>query len=75
MTSNLVKRVWEHKNDLVDGFSCKYGVHMLVYYELHASMVEAITREKQLKAGSRLKKLRLIETMNPDWEDLYAGII
>jgi len=48
---------------------------MLVYYELHASMVEAITREKQLKAGSRLKKLRLIETMNPDWEDLYAGII
>jgi len=75
VTSNLVKRVWEHKNDLVDGFSCKYGVHMLVYYELHASMVEAITREKQLKAGSRLKKLRLIETMNPDWEDLYAGII
>jgi putative endonuclease len=75
VTSNLVKRVWEHKNDLVEGFSSKYGVHMLVYYELHESMVEAITREKQLKAGSRLKKLRLIEAMNPDWADLYAGIV
>ena len=75
VTSNLVKRVWEHKNDLVDGFSHRYGVHTLVYYELHESMEAAITREKQIKAGSRLKKLRLIEAMNPDWEDLYAGIV
>ena len=75
VTSNLVKRVWEHKKDLVDGFSHRYGVHMLVYYELHESMEAAITREKQIKAGSRLKKLRLIEAMNPDWEDLYAGIV
>jgi putative endonuclease len=75
VTSNLVKRVWEHKNDLADGFSRRYGVHMLVYYELHESMEAAITREKQIKAGSRLKKLRLIEAMNPDWGDLYAGIV
>jgi len=75
VTSNLVKRVWEHKNDLVDGFSRRYGVHMLVYYEILDTMDAAITREKQIKAGSRAKKLRLIEAMNPDWNDLYASIV
>ena len=75
VTSNLVKRVWEHKSDLVEGFTRRYGVHMLVYYELLDSMEAAITREKQLKAGSRAKKLRLIENMNPGWNDLYAGIV
>jgi len=63
VTSNLVKRVWEHKNDLVDGFSHRYGVHMLVYYEILDTMDAAITREKQIKAGSRAKKLRLIEAI------------
>jgi putative endonuclease len=75
VTSNLVKRVWEHKNGLVDGFTRKYGVHLLVYFEMHESMVAAIMREKQIKAGSRAAKLRLIEAMNPEWQDLYSGII
>ena len=75
VTSNLVKRVWEHKNDLADGFSRRYGVHMLVYYEIVDTMDAAITREKQLKAGSRAKKLQLIESLNPEWNDLYASIV
>ena len=75
VTSNLVKRVWEHRNDVVDGFSRRYGAHLLVFYELYESMEVAIAREKQIKAGSRLKKLRLIESMNPEWEDLYGGIV
>ncbi|MER2515826.1 MAG: GIY-YIG nuclease family protein [Candidatus Accumulibacter phosphatis] len=75
VTSNLVQRVWQHRNDVVDGFSRRYGAHLLVFYELHESMQAAIVREKQIKAGSRLKKLRLIESMNPEWEDLYAGIV
>ena len=70
VTSNLVKRVWEHKNDQADGFSRRYGVHMLVYYEIVDTMDAAITREKQLKAGSRAKKLKLIESLNPEWNDL-----
>ena len=75
VTSNLVKRVWEHKNDLVDGFSRRYVVHILVYFELLDTMDAAITREKQIKAGSRAKKLRLIESMNIEWEDLYGSIV
>ena len=75
VTSNLVKRVWEHKNDQVDSFSRRYGVHMLVYYEILDTMDAAITREKQIKAGSRAKKLRLIESLNPEWNDLYASIV
>ena len=75
VTSNLVRLVWEHKNDQVDGFSRRYGVHMLVYYEILDAMNAAITREKQIKAGSMAKKLRLIESMNPEWNDLYAGIV
>ena len=75
VTSDLVKRVWEHKNDLVDGFSRRYGVHVLVYFELAESMYAAITREKQIKAGSRAKKLQLIESVNSEWNDLYASIV
>lgn len=75
VTSNLVKRVWEHKNDIVEGFSRRYGVHMLVYFEIFDTMEAAITREKQLKAGSRVKKLRLIESLNPAWDDLYNKIV
>jgi putative endonuclease len=75
VTSDLVKRVWEHKNDLVMGFTQRYGVHMLVYFEILETMDAAIAREKQLKAGSRIKKLRLIESLNPEWHDLYASIV
>jgi putative endonuclease len=74
VTSQLMKRVWEHKNDSVDGFSKRYGVHRLVYYELHADIASAITREKQLKKWNRAWKLKLIESQNPDWNDLWKGI-
>ncbi len=66
VTSNLLKRVWEHKNDVVEGFTKRYGVHTLVYYEVGPSMESVIYREKQIKAGSRKKKLALIESMNPE---------
>jgi putative endonuclease len=75
VTSDLIKRVWEHKNDLVDGFTKKYAVHILVYYELHATMDAAITREKKLKKWNRAWKRRLIEEKNPDWIDLYETIL
>ena len=75
VTSNLVKRVWEHKTDMVDGFCRKYAVHRLVYFELHDTMADAISREKQIKAGSRNAKLRLIESRNPTWRDLYGEIL
>ncbi|MDO8264151.1 MAG: GIY-YIG nuclease family protein [Gallionella sp.] len=75
VTSNLVKRIWEHKSDLVEGFTHRYAVHMLVYYELLDTMDAAITREKQIKAGSRAKKLQLIESMNIGWKDLYDSIV
>ena len=75
VTSNLLRRVWEHKNDMVEGFTRKYCIHQLVYYELHATMVDAISREKQIKAGSRQKKLNLIESINPGWQDLYKSLL
>ena len=75
VTSNLIQRVWQHKNNLAEGFTRKYGVHSLVYFELHATMYDAIHREKQLKAGSRAKKVALIEAMNPNWGDLYGGVL
>ncbi len=75
VTSDLIARVWQHKNNVVEGFTQKYGVHTLVYFELHATMYEAISREKQLKAGSRMKKVVLVETKNPDWRDLYSGLV
>ena len=71
VTSNLVKRVYEHKNNLAPGFTQKYGCHQLVYYECHATMNDAISREKQIKGGSRKKKIALIEKFNPQWRDLY----
>ena len=75
VTSNLQKRSWEHKNDLVEGFTKQYGIHLLVYYELHANMVSAITREKQIKKWNRAWKLELIEKQNPDWNDLWEEIL
>jgi putative endonuclease len=75
VTSELPKRAWEHKNDMADGFTKRYGVHRLVYYELHDDMVSAITREKQMKKWNRAWKLELIESQNPDWNDLWDGIM
>ena len=75
VTSDLVKRVWEHKNDSVDGFTKRYSVHHLVYYELHDDMLSAITREKQLKKWNRAWKLELIETQNPGWNDLWKDMM
>ena len=74
VTSDLIGRIWQHKNDVVEGFTQKYKIHQLVWYEQHETMESAITREKQLKAGSRQKKIKLIETQNPTWRDLYSDI-
>lgn len=70
MTNGLERRVWEHKNDLIDGFSKQYRCHRLVYYESFDDVKNAIDREKQLKRWNRTKKVWLIEQMNPTWEDL-----
>ena len=75
VTSDLVQRVWQHKNDFVDGFTKRYGVHNLVWYEVHDTMESAITREKALKKWYRAWKLRLIEESNPSWRDLYSEIV
>jgi len=75
VTSNLCKRIWQHKNDLVEGFTRKYKVHVLVWYELHTSMESAISREKVIKKWRRQWKLDVIESENPDWKDLYEGLI
>ena len=75
VTSDLTKRVWEHKNDLVPGFTKRYGVHDLVWYELHDSMESAISREKAIKEWKRQWKLELIECENPVWKDLYFGLL
>ena len=75
VTSDLVKRIWEHNNDMVEGFTKRYDVHRLVWYELHATMESAIKREKQLKNWKRKWKLELIESINPDWKDLYNTIV
>ena len=75
VTSNLQKRIWEHKNNMVQGFTKKYNLHNLVYYEVCPSMKSAIEREKQLKGGSRKKKITLIEKDNLLWNDLYDEII
>jgi putative endonuclease len=75
VTSNLQKRAWEHKNDLVEGFTRRYGVHRLVYFELHEDMISAIRREKQMKKWNRAWKLQLIERQNPRWNDLWQDII
>lgn len=71
VTSNIINRVAAHKNKMAEGFTSKYNVTKLVYFEDFATMPEAIAREKQIKGGSRLKKIDLINKMNPEWEDLY----
>jgi len=74
VTSNLVKRIWEHRGHLVEGFTKKHSVTALVYYELADNMYTAITREKQLKNWRRQWKINLIESTNPDWRDLWTDI-
>lgn len=73
-TENLAKRVWEHKNELADGFSKKYGIKTLVYYEVFDNYEGALFREKQLKKWRRDSKMKLIESINPNWNDLYDRI-
>jgi putative endonuclease len=74
VTNNLVRRVWEHKNNKKCGFTQKYQIHLLVYYEAHEEMISAIIREKQIKKWNRKWKLDLIEKMNPQWQDLWDTI-
>ena len=74
VTSNLIKRVWEHKNNVVPGFTQRYGVHTLVWFELHPTMESAILREKCIKEWKRKWKLSLIEKNNQHWHDLYESI-
>jgi putative endonuclease len=75
VTSDLVKRIWAHKQDLVEGFTKKYQVHSLVYFEQFEDMFTAISREKQLKKWHRVWKIKLIEKDNDEWRDLYADLI
>ena len=74
VTSNLVQRIWQHREGAIEGFTKKYGCKLLVWFEIHATMEYAIMREKQLKGGSRKRKLALIEAANPQWRDLFADI-
>jgi putative endonuclease len=74
VTSQLVQRTWQHRDGLADGFTKRYGCKLLVWFELADTMEAAILREKQIKAGSRAKKLALIETTNPEWRDLFDEI-
>lgn len=75
VTSYLAKRIYEHRTSAMPGFTAKYRCKMLVWCELYTDMVQAIPREKQIKAGSRQNKLKLIESMNPEWKDLYETIL
>ena len=74
VTSNLVQRAWQHREGEIAGFTKQYGCKLLVWFELHSTMENAITREKQLKGGSRKRKLALIEETNPQWKDLFLEI-
>jgi len=74
VTSDLPKRIWQHKNKITKGFSEKYNLTRLVYFELFGDMYQAISREKQIKSGSRKTKIKLIESINPEWRDLYPDI-
>jgi len=74
VTSDLVRRAWEHREGVADGFTKRYACKLLVWYELHSTMEHAILREKQIKGGSRRKKIDLIESANPQWCDLFADI-
>ncbi|WP_142850531.1 GIY-YIG nuclease family protein [Telmatospirillum sp. J64-1] len=75
VTNDLIRRVWEHKSGVADGFTSKYGVHTLVHAEFHETMPEAILREKQVKKWRRAWKVALIERANPRWQDLYDSIL
>ncbi len=75
VTSNLIQRIYQHKHNLVEGFTKKYAVKLLVYYQLHDTMETAITKEKQLKKWNRIWKLELIEKENPTWKDLYEDLV
>jgi len=75
VTSDLLQRVWQHRTGMVEGFTKRYGVHSLVYYELHTDMRDAILREKQLKKWNRAWKIELIEQDNPEWRDLWFELV
>ena len=75
VTSNLVRRVWQHRTSAVDGFSARYDVHLLVWFEVHDTMASAIAREKRIKKWRRAWKADLIESANPYWRDLWSEII
>lgn len=75
VTNDLVRRIYEHRHKLDDGFTAKYNINKLVYYEFFENITLAIQREKQIKAGSRKKKLDLINKFNPEWKDLYSQIL
>ena len=74
ITSDLKRRIWEHKNSITKGFSSKYNLHKLLYYEIYNDPENAIIREKQIKSGRREKKIKLIESINPKWIDLYDNL-
>ncbi|WP_435641696.1 GIY-YIG nuclease family protein [Micavibrio aeruginosavorus] len=74
VTSDLKKRIWQHKNEIADGFTKEYGLKTLVYYEVFDDVEQAILREKRLKKWNRTWKMRVVEEMNPDWKDLYDDL-
>lgn len=74
VTSNLIQRIYQHKNGVFEGFTKKYSVHRLVYYEIHADIYQAITKEKRIKTWNRQWKINLIEKTNPQWLDLTSGL-
>jgi putative endonuclease len=75
VTSNLIQRAWQHREDAIPGFTSRYGCKLLVWYEMHETMEAAIWREKQIKAGPRNRKLAQIAAMNPEWTDLFETLI
>ena len=75
VSGKFLGRIWEHKNDVFDGFTKKYGVHMLVWYEMFFDVHDAIAREKQIKGWNRAWKIKLIEKSNPEWDDLYETLV
>jgi putative endonuclease len=75
VTSDLVKRAWQHRESVTGGFTKKYGVKQLVWYEVHNDVLAAITREKQIKKWNRAWKIELIQQQNPQWRDLYADVV
>jgi putative endonuclease len=75
VTNDLIRRVYEHKHNILEGFTKKYSVHQLVWYETHEDIYQAIAREKAMKAWKRAWKLRVIEAMNPEWNDLYDEMV